>query len=252
MANPDGASIDWTDPVKATAAVRAALDEMSEDQIRDLNSTQLFLIQNMTGRIEYAESRRGGFATIAAGFIAAGIALISIGLDQGSRHLSVLLGVFGGAIALTGAAVLWLFGRQTNPKYGFIKKSTKLQRPWKWFYRDALGDSDAFRYHWFSKGDSKENLAPAEAFDDQWGEFAHRQVRLADLREDTLQNMKQVYLLHVNERYKNLFLSEVRRVLITGLILSVLVAAAAFAISFAGPGGAKVPEDSPTVSAAMS
>ena len=240
--------VNWEDAVQATEEIAASLAGMPDGDVARLNETQLSLINVMTGRIEYAESRRGGFATIAGGFVAAGIALISISLDEHSRHLGVLLGVFGGAVALTGAAVLWLFGRQTNPKYGFIKKDTRLKRPWKWFYRDALANSDAFKYHWFRSGKSEENLKPAKEFDRQWGDFAKRQLNLSSVREDALQNIKQVYLLHVNERYKNLFLTEVRRVLIWGLISAVIIAAIAFGLSFVGETSGGSPANPPPAS----
>jgi hypothetical protein len=42
--------------------------------------------------------------------------------------------------------------------------------------------------------------------------------------------MKQVYLLHVNERYKNLFLSQIRRVVVVGLVATVLGSLLAFGI----------------------
>lgn len=145
--------MNWDDPGQATDAIVVALKSLNDDEVARLNETQLNLINVMTGRIEYAESRRGAFATVAAGFIAAGIALLSISLGDHFWRISLLLGLVGGGLALTGCAVLWLFGRQTNPNYGFIKSDTKLKRPWKWFYRDALADSNAFKYHWFKKGD---------------------------------------------------------------------------------------------------
>ena len=233
--------------MQATAAIEASLANMSDADVERLNATQMDLIRIMTGRIQYAESRRGGFATIGGGFVAAGIALISIALDAHETRVSVLLAVFGAGLAVTGTAVLWLFGRQTNPKYGFIKKETKLKRPWKWFYRDALSNSDAFKYHWFHSGKHQKNLEPALEFDKQWGAFADRQLTLSSSRVDTLQNVKQVYLLHVNERYKNLFLTEVRKALIWGLVSTLIITALVFAGSFAlGDAGGAAPSPSPT------
>lgn len=228
-----GAGINWEDPEQATKAIEASLLGMPDDEVQRLNETQINLINVMTGRIEYAESRRGAFATIAAGFIAAGIALLSISLGDHFWRISLLLGLVGGGLALTGCAVLWLFGRQTNPNYGFIKPDTRLKRPWKWFYRDALSNSNAFRSYWFRKGTDAKNLAAASAFDHQWGEFAQRQITLGEIRVETLQNIKQVYLLHVNERYKNLFLTEIRKLLIRGLVGTVFVTSAVFLVSFA-------------------
>jgi hypothetical protein len=62
-------------------------------------------------------------------------------------------------------------------------------------------------------------------FNSQWRDFKNRQIEgLTDLRVSTYQDLEQVYLLHVNERYKNLFLSQSRSVINYGLICAVVLA----------------------------
>jgi hypothetical protein len=72
----------WEDSEHATDEIAASLSAMADRDVQRLNETQLNLIDVMTRRIEYAESRRSAFATVAGGFIAAGIALISISLGD--------------------------------------------------------------------------------------------------------------------------------------------------------------------------
>jgi hypothetical protein len=49
-------------------------------------------------------------------------------------------------------------------------------------------------------------------------------MQLIDAKVDALQNLEQVYVLHVNERYKNLFLSQLRTVIIRGVLAAVALA----------------------------
>lgn len=215
------AETDWTDPEAATAAIEEALRAGAPDELERLNQSLLFRIDHMVRRIEYAESRRGAIATLAGGLVAAGIALFALLLDAPAGPLRVALGVLASAMLLSAGGTLVAWFRQTNPPYGFIRAPAN-RRPWKWFYRDALADHSAFTFDWWKTKDSKANKTPIDAFQKQWGPFAQREMGLLNLRSDILQNLQQVYLLHVNEKYKNMFLSQVRSVLLRGVVLSVL------------------------------
>ena len=214
-------STDWTDPDGATRAVERHLSGLGAADLERLNQSLLFRIEHMVRRIEYAESRRGAIATLAGGLLAAGIALFAILLDAPSGPVRVALGVLASAVLASAALTLVAWFRQTNPPYGFIR-ADKSRRPWKWFYRDALGDHEAFAFDWWRRKDSPTNTKPIKAFEVQWGPFAERELQLVDLQKDVLQNLQQVYLLHVNEKYKNRFLSQLRTVLLRGVVASLL------------------------------
>jgi hypothetical protein len=221
-------STDWSNPDAATAEVERQLSSMAAADLERLNQSLLFRIEHMVRRIEYAESRRGAIATLAGGLLAAGIALFAILLDAPSGPVRVALGVLATSVLISAALTLVAWFRQTNPPYGFIR-ADKSRRPWKWFYRDALADHEAFTFDWWKRKDSPTNKGPIKAFEVQWGPFAKRELQLVDLKKDVLQNLQQVYLLHVNEKYKNRFLSQLRTVLLRGVIASIL----AFVITLA-------------------
>src|SRR5436309_12209642 len=105
--------------------------------------------------------------------------------------------------------------RQTNYKYPF----TQTTGTWKWFYRYALKDYSAFDAAWHAF-QTKARLARGKrAFENQWDVFKAEQVKgLADPRTSAAQDLEQVYLLHVNERYKNLFLTQLRTTLNWGIL----------------------------------
>ena len=224
MGTGQGLGGDWADPVRATEAISQQIHEMADDDAERLNDVLRHLIDHVARRIEYAESRRGAFATIAAGFIAAGIAVLAIVVRAPASATRLALVMLAAGLLVTGALVLSAWGQQTNPKYGFIRSDTKLKRPWKWFYRDALADSNAFGFKWYLSPDSDANQKGAREFDRQWGAFAETQLGLSNLKTDVMQNLKQVYLLHVNEQYKKLFLSQERRLIVWGLVVTVFAA----------------------------
>lgn len=215
----------------ATAAAREHLRKLADDQIQHLSGTLRHFIDHAAQRIEYAEHRRGAFATLAGGLIAASIALLAIIIDADASPLRAALTALSGGFLATAVVVLVAWSRQTNPSYGFIRTEAKSDRPWKWFYRDALTNSDAFMFEWWHKRDHARNKGGAQEFLAQWPAFVERHVGLADVREDVLQDLKQTYLLHVNERYKNLFLTHVRRLLVAGIGFSIAISAGTFAVS---------------------
>jgi len=198
----------------------------------------------MARRIEYAEARRGAIATLAGGMVAAGIALFAIVGGASPGRIRTALGVLAVGLLATAVVLLVAWGRQTNPPYGFIR-TDPTHRPWKWFYRDALGDHKAFEYKWWLPKDTKVNKRPVDAFPDQWGPWVEREIGLADLRVDTLQNLRQTYLLHVNEKYKNLFLSQLRNVLIIGIVTSIAACLLAFTLGFGLPASHSAPTSGP-------
>lgn len=219
---------------EATQRARSRLTKLDDGQIQHLSATLRHFIDHAAQRIEYAEHRRGAFATLAGGLIAASIALLAIIADANASPVRAALVALSIGFLSTAVVVLVAWSRQTNPPYGFIRTEAKSDRPWKWFYRDALTNSDLFKFEWWHKRDHQTNKSGGTEFPRQWPDYVERHLGLADIREDILQDLRQSYLLHVNERYKNLFLTQVKRLLVIGIsasiILSVLTLAWAVAV----------------------
>ena len=218
-------------PELAAQGLRAQLDSLDQKHLARLSGTLRHLIDHMAKRIEYAESRRASFATLAGAFVAAGVAILAIVNDMGASPVRLALILLAVGLLATASLVLIVWAQQTNPNYSFIREDTKLQRPWKWFYRDALPRKDDFDFKWWRRWEAKIHLKGKEAFDSQWAPFVERQFKLSDPVEDVLQDFRQLYLLHVNERYKNLFLTQVRRVLVWGFLASILAALITLAVA---------------------
>ncbi len=180
--------------------------------------------------IRYAETRLNSLALVSGGFIAAGIALLSVGLNEpGDITRPALLGA---AVALFGLAVALLlaYARSTNPQYPFIDPNASVkQARWKWFYWDALPQASQFAtFGRFGKLGEKEREAEVRAVDAQWPQFRETMLqRLGDEDQDLEEDLRQLYTLHINERYKNAYLSNVRTILQKGLavILAVTILA---------------------------
>ena len=205
----------------ATAVFEQALAKLDEPGLKRLNKTLLHQIDLMTGRIEYAESRRGAIATFASALFAGGVALFALPIDASWSPFPHPFAVrlFGLALMVFAAVTLIAWARQINPPYGFNEPGGP--RPWKWFYRDALTDFEVFTLRWWWPIGRQQ--APITAFREQWDPFAQRSLGLADLRTDALQNLQQVYLMHVNERYKNFFLSQLRSLLLFTVSISFVI-----------------------------
>jgi hypothetical protein len=219
------------EPELAAEGLKAQLDSLDPERLDRLSGTLRHLIDHMARRIEYAESRRASFATLAGALVAAGVAILAIVNNMGASPVRLALTLLAVGLLATASLVLIVWAQQTNPNYSFIREDTKFQRPWKWFYRDALLRDGDFDFKWMRRSEAKIHLKGKEAFDSQWAPFVERQFKLADPVEDVIQDFRQVYLLHVNERYKNLFLKQVRRVLVRGFLASILAALITLAVA---------------------
>jgi hypothetical protein len=117
--------------------------------------------------------------------------------------------------------VLIVYGRQTN-QYPY----TSATKTWKWFYRDALPDRAAFALKPFERSSSQKKRITA-AYENQLPQFKLDMARLQSEEIGAEQDIEQLYSLHVNELYKNLYLSRLRTIFNRGLLVTVLVAASA-------------------------
>lgn len=201
---------------------------LPDQELRALQETLQYLIGHIDDRIHYAESRRAPLVVAGGGLFAGSLALISLVLPNVSYPpLRFSLIIFGVCGVLVSAATWFLYARQTNFKYPF----TKATKTWKWFYRDALPNQEAFKVpiHTFQSRQSFEH--GKQAFTSQWEQFKQNQVPgLRDLATSVYQDLQQLYVLHVNEFYKNRFLTHLRSVLSVGLLVSLALSVAVFVI----------------------
>jgi hypothetical protein len=199
----------------------------------DVREDLRHMIDHMANRIHYTESRIGAFAVLGTAIFAAGVAVFSFAIGdtiktEAIRHASIALSL---GLVLTGLISLVVYARQTNYKYPF----TDVTKTWKWFYRNALSDSKKFSLSFLdyiyrteeSTNDGK------NAYNIQYAEFENTiKPKLMDESEHTKQDFQQIFVLHVNECYKNVFLTNIRRVINYGLILSIVISLSTFAILF--------------------
>lgn len=172
-------------------------------------------------RIHYAEGRRANFTVMAGALIAAGIAVLTFS-SGALTQLWMQLAASYGAIAsiVTGGLVILLYSRQTN-RYPF----TSATKTWKWFYRDALPKTEDFKLHWYSYLPWAPGSAQIrKAYGAQLDDF---RLRMSDLQDDSVnleQDIEQLYVLHVTERYKNIHLKHLSQAFSWGLLLIALAA----------------------------
>lgn len=202
------------------------MSKLSREDREKLSERLQPIIAAVTERIHYAEQRRSSFSAIGGALVAGGIALLTFAFTK----IEVLVVKFGFVAAglsmsVVGAIVLIAYSRQTN-RYPW----TSATKTWKWFYRDALPEEKALNPKWWSYiyfGGDKERVK--NEFTNQLGPFKQSMERLVDDEANYVQDLEQLYVLHVNEKYKNLHLSDLRKItergICVGLALVVLSSA---------------------------
>jgi hypothetical protein len=189
-------------------------EQQLQEDLRDV-------IHATADRIHYAEGRRGSFAAIAGGLIAAGVAGVPLSFIQSMPHWLAAAILFGALAAiLLGIVLLWFYASQVN-KYPF----TSATKTWKWFYRDALPNESEFHLKWssyFFWTWKKEKDRVKTQYNSQLDPFKKNLGELTDFKKSLDQDMQQLYTLHINEKYKNAFLTHLRKTLNYGLC-SVLI-----------------------------
>lgn len=194
------------------------LKDLSDSEIERLQAELQTLITAAAERVHYAEGRRSQFLAVGAAMVAGGIALftavsqinVSSYLDSALTTMSVGLFILG--------LILWsVFSIQVN-RYPW----TSATRTWKWFYRDALprnSDLNIGALEYIFQWDSSSNRIKHE-FENQLSEFRKNMiVGLIDRTSNLDQDLQQLYVLHVNEKYKNIFLTHLRTLLNWGILI---------------------------------
>jgi hypothetical protein len=194
----------------------ALLAQLSDDEVSSLEEMLPALIEHRTGRIEYAESRRTSFAVFGGVLLAAGVAGLVQLAKGGYPYFPTFLGLvcFCGALIVLGGLVLALYARQTNWAYPF-KEGTST---WKWFYRDGVPETAEAREPWHLLPSESRHERGVKAVEEGSTPFYKRTLTLADSRIAAAQDLEQLYVLHWNDFYKNLFLTHLRKVVIWGLL----------------------------------
>lgn len=189
---------------------------MSEPPLNQANviSTRLMpVIAAAADRIHYAEARRANYSVMAGALIAAGITILTFAFGAfGMQWMRI--GAAAGSLSMivVGAVILYVFGQQTN-RYPF----TAATNTWKWFYRDALPDQTAFDLKPWQSWSSQKTFVQ-QAYEDQLPKFKGEMLKLIDDNTDLDQDVQQAYVLHINEKYKNLYLNQLRYLFNRGLI----------------------------------
>lgn len=175
------------------------------------------LIFHIHQRIEYCEKRRGQMVVISLSLLAAAVALFATtflkAMDSGLLVSLVRLTAL--LLFLTAAITLALYSLQTNFKYPFIE----ITKTWRWFYHYSV---------------SKEYKPPFVPFERLKQREKMQKIHLKDMltyaektlgsspKEELEQDLEQLFLVIVNEKYKNAQLTHLRIVISWGLGLTLL------------------------------
>lgn len=210
-------------------SVDPVIGSLSKDELAYLSPTLRELIAHRIAGINYAEGRRGQLAAIGGAIAAAGIALLPFASGVEWVPLKAVYYELSLTSFALGAAIWITYARQTNYNYPF---KTELAT-WKWFYHQALPDKTQFGPGILSNRGSRRRVSENEQYGEQWLSFAEQAKGLSAPDVDATQDLKQLYQLHVNERYKNLFLTRLRGLLVWGLVVTFVGALVTFGIAVA-------------------
>ena len=178
------------------------------EKIEEIDS----LIEHVNSRVTYTESRITRAVTISLSLVGFGMAFLvaAAKLSGLAFYLGISISL---SFVLTGLIASYIHTRQVNPRYPF----RKLKNDWKWFYPQVVDE----KY-----GPSMLVKEKEEAY------FKKRLLHIEDMKaysikllnEDDKERVKvdlqQLFLLHVNEKYKNCFLSSITQVIKIGVAIT--------------------------------
>ena len=193
-------------------------DEELSKKIKEVN----LLIEHIDNRIHYTETRLGRTVTFSVTLIGFGIAFFAVVAKLSGW--SFLLGLLSsGLLILTGVIAILINVFQTNPRYPF----RKLPNDWKWFYPRIVNEE--YKPNLIMKEGERKYLEKRLLHIEGLKEYAAKIV--AETNLDRLKiDIQQLYLLHVNEKYKNKFLTSIRSVLSIGVSLALAALIGLFVI----------------------
>jgi hypothetical protein len=199
------------------------------------------MIPQIDERIHYWENRRTLFLQISLGITAAALAgLIAIASEidnviknftSVSTFIYIPVGILCVVLICGGIRILSLWNKQNNPVYPF----TKATKTWRWQYRHAETNPIRTDTEKFTNNDVE-----TEAY-----HFANNSVdyKIKTLKSTSIelldQDLSQLYLLIINEKFKIKFVSALRNSLFSLLkwaficvILSIFIIGITFIILF--------------------
>lgn len=178
-----------------------------DDKLKEAQS----LIEHVNQRIQYTETRITRTVTFAATLIVVGMAFFAVStkLEGAAFYLGICTTLL---FILTGGITALIHAMQINPKYPF----RALLNDWKWFYPNIVDEK--YKPTAYVKETEKKYWEKRLLHIDGLKNYAEKL-----LHENNTERLKidiqQLYLLHVNEKYKNAFLSTLRRILFWGILL---------------------------------
>ena len=176
------------------------------------------LIFHIHNRIEYAESRRSQVAAIALALLAGAIALFltSVSDKLQAENWTLILRIAALALFTTSVATLVLYARQINFSYPFIG----VTKTWRWFYHYSVSKEYKPPFHSYEGDERRKKMQ--ELHLTNMVEYAKNTLKLT-AKDELEQDLEQLFLMIVNEKYKNAQLSHLRTVIFIGLLLTVLI-----------------------------
>jgi hypothetical protein len=178
-----------------------------DDKLKEVQS----LIEHVNQRIQYTETRITRTVTFAVTLIVVGMAFFAVStkLDGAAFYLGICTTLL---FILTGGVTALVHAMQVNPKYPF----RALLNDWKWFYPKIVDE----KYRPTPYVIETENKYWEKRLLHVDGLTKYAEKILNENQNERLKiDIQQLYLLHVNEKYKNAFLSILRRILFLGLLL---------------------------------
>ncbi|MBC8274853.1 MAG: hypothetical protein H8E40_07790 [Chloroflexi bacterium] len=176
------------------------------------------LIFHIHQRIEYCEKRRGQMVIISLSLLAAAVALFAATfLEAMDSELLVSLARLAALLLfLTAAITLGLYALQTNFKYPFVQ----ITKTWRWFYHYSVSKEYKPPFFPFEGPNQREKMQKMHLQD--MLTYAERTLGSSS-KEELEQDLEQLFLVIVDEKYKNVQLTHLRMVISCGLGLTILV-----------------------------
>ncbi len=187
-----------------------------------LNDEVLQMIDHIDGRVQYWENRRNQFLPIALGLLGASLAgILSLipEIDKTFNNVYLIdwnivflpLAISLISIIVGSIRLVWVWNLQNNPNYPF----TKGYRVWRWHYRSAEQEGKESEVD-IGVNDEEKYLAEVKKYQKNLINYKKLTIK-SNFTELLNQNISQVYLVIVNEKYKIKYVSELRNTLINCL-----------------------------------
>jgi hypothetical protein len=183
-------------------------DPEIEEKIKEVNS----IIQLVNNRIFYTEDRLSKIVAFSLALMAIGMAFFAAIINL--TGLTFIVGLITALFfILTGGIAALVNTFYVNPRYPF----RAMKNDWKWFYSGIIDKK--YRPKLIFQDSPSELFSKKLLHMRGLNDYAEK-ILVEDKVERLKVDLQQLYLLHVNEKYKNRYLSNLRNILILGLIIT--------------------------------